>query len=171
MFELIYLLFAAILLFVTWLTGRTAERRHYRRLEAGERALSGMLVNDLKTFPGREPELPGATLVLGQVVIATDYFKRFMAGFRYFFGGEVRSYQSVMIRARREALLRMMRSAWEQGYDAVGNIRYESADIGGEASGRGVAMVEVLAYGTAYRTGRLDSPGGAVQSPASINAE
>ncbi|MFT6733724.1 MAG: hypothetical protein ACJAS9_001914 [Polaribacter sp.] len=36
-----------------------------------------------------------------------DYFKRFLAGLRNIFGGRVVTYESLVDRARREAILRM----------------------------------------------------------------
>jgi uncharacterized protein YbjQ (UPF0145 family) len=86
------------------------------------------------------------------VVIATDYMKSFLARVRNIFGGEVRSYTKLMIRARREAVVRLKHQAVELGYNALCNVRLETADIGGTASGRGVSMAAVLAWGTAYRT-------------------
>ena len=85
-----------------------------------------------------------ATLVLGQAVIASDYLKRFLARLRNIFGGEMRSYETLLTRARREAILRMLDRARTMGYDAVCNVRINTATIG-----RG--MVEALASGTAYR--------------------
>ena len=40
-------------------------------------------------------------------MVSVDYFKRFLAGLRMIFGGRVSSYESLLDRARREALLRM----------------------------------------------------------------
>ncbi len=152
----IFTLFTTLLLLaVGWIAGRTAERRHLRSLDRRERQLAGVVCTDLKSFPGRSPELSGATLVLGATVIASDYMKSFLASFRLIFGGEVRSFQSLVTRGRREALARMLTSAYTQGYDAVCNVRFETSDVGAMSGATG-AMVEVIAYGTAYR---LCSPG------------
>jgi len=111
--------------------------------------LSHMLVSDLKSFPrGRDPS-KGAEIVVGEVVIATDYLKSFYANFRKILGGELRSFYSLMTRARREAILRMMEKARNEGYNAVGNLRIEFADIGGIIA-RGTITVAVIASGTAY---------------------
>ena len=139
------------LLLLAWFTGRYAERRHYRSLKNREREMADMLVTDLKTFPGGADPSRGGELVQGQAVIATDYLKTFLASLRNIFGGEVKSYESLLQRARREAILRMMAQARGRGYNAVCNIRLTMSDIGGMAGAKGAAMVEVLAWGTAYK--------------------
>ena len=148
--SLIYTLIPVFLLAVGWIAGRTAERRHVRSLDRRERQLAGVVCTDLKSFPGRSPDLPGGKLVLGATVIASDYMKSFLAGIRLVFGGEVKSFQTMVTRGRREALVRMLTSAYTQGYDAVCNVRFETSDVGA-MSGTTGAMVEVIAYGTAYR--------------------
>jgi uncharacterized protein YbjQ (UPF0145 family) len=139
------------LLLLAWFTGRYAERRHYRSLKNREQEMADMLVTDLKTFPGDVDASRGGELVQGQAVIATDYLKSFLAGLRNIFGGEVKSYETLLQRARREAILRMMAQARGRGYNAVCNIRLTMSDIGGMAGAKGAAMVEVLAWGTAYK--------------------
>ncbi len=57
---------------------------------------------------------------MGSVVIATDYFKVFAAGLRNLFGGEMKTYRTLMGRARREAIVRMLEQAQELGGDAGG---------------------------------------------------
>ena len=85
-----------------------------------------------------------AELVTGNVVIAGDYFKQIMAQLASFFGMRIAVAESMMDRARREALLRMKAQA--AGADAILNVRFESMKIGERNK---VAGVEVLAFGTA----------------------
>ncbi len=89
-------------------------------------------------------------MIVGEAVIATDYLKSFLAKLRNIFGGRVGSYQSLMVRARREALLRIVEEAKRQGYNAVCNVRMQTADVGGNSTMRRVAMVAILASATAY---------------------
>jgi len=148
--NLIGLIIPVVLIFVGLFAGRAAERKHYRNLALREQALANMLVTDIKTFPGGYDPSKGAALVQGEAVIATDYLKSFLAGLRNIFGGELKSYETLMVRARREAILRMMESAQRMGYNAVCNLRMGTADIGGMTGKRGAAMVEAFASGTAY---------------------
>jgi len=139
------------LILIGWGSGRLAERRHFRRLERRERALAHLLITDIRTFtPAAAPERH-ATLVTAEVIIATDYFKSFLAGLRKILGGELRTYQTLISRARREALVRLQVQAREKGYTALCNLRLNTADIGGTTGrNRGAVMVGVLASATAY---------------------
>ncbi len=130
--------------------GATTERRHLSSLKRREEALADMLVTDLKRFPGGADASAGVLMVSGEAAIATDYFKTFLAGLRKMVGGELRSYQSLMLRARREAVLRMLEEAHGQGYDAVCNVRLNTSNISGISRKR-PPVVEMLATGTAYR--------------------
>ena len=113
-----------VLLMLGFTIGRTRERRHFADLEHREATNSKFLVTNLKTVPpGMQPQT--ATLVLGATVIASDYLKTFLSGFRMIFGGEMKSYSSMIERARREARLRMIESARAAGAMAVINIRFE----------------------------------------------
>jgi uncharacterized protein YbjQ (UPF0145 family) len=89
-------------------------------------------------------------MIVGESVIATDYLKTFLAGLRKIFGGELRSYQSLLVRARREALQRVVEEARRSGYNAICNVRLDGADVGGNSKRRRVAMVCILASATAY---------------------
>lgn len=139
-----------LLILLAWFTGRAAERNHIKRLNRRENQLADMLVTDIKSFPPSAEPHKHAELVVGQVVIATDYLKSFLANLKKILGGNLKSYESLMNRARREAILRMLEEAHQNGYDAVCNLRLEFSDIGGMSSSRGAVMVEVFAFGTAY---------------------
>lgn len=130
--------------------GRATERMHFRNLDRREQQVADMLVTQLKSFPDRVAGDPPPTLLVGEVVIATDYLKSFLAKLRNIFGGEVRSYQSLLTRARREAMLRIQEQARGTGYNAVCNVRIQTADIGGSTTKRKVAMAAILASATAY---------------------
>lgn len=129
--------------------GKLAEKKHFRRLNEREAALGDIVRCNLKTLP-RGWALGETFLVMGSAVIATDYFKTFAAGLRGIFGGEIRGYRTLMNRARREAMVRMLEQA--KGWDAniVWNIRFETVTIQGKRKPGGV---EVLAYGTAVKRG------------------
>ena len=137
------------LLLLGYLAGSWAERRHYRSINRREKALLQLpVVTAEGSFP---PErIADATLVTGSVVVSIDYFKRLLAILRNIFGGRVKSYESLVDRARREAILRMKESANEQGAKMVVNLRLETAMIGKNANKKKqVGSVEAIAYGTA----------------------
>jgi uncharacterized protein YbjQ (UPF0145 family) len=139
----------AALLTFGFTIGSWVERAHFRRLAIREQALRDILVTDLKTVP-RDCDVKAFGLVTGEVVIASDYFKTFAASLRKLIGGELHAFESLMERARREALLRMVESAKGMGANAVANVRFETSNIGSMRRKRAAAMVEMYAYGTAY---------------------
>ena len=139
------------LLLLALITGSTVERRHFRSLNKREDELSGMHVTNFKRPTGAIDTSRNAEVVIGQTVTATDYLKSFLAGIRKIFGGELRSYETLMERSQREATLRMLEEARDKGYNAVCNVRLQFADIGSLAGNKGMVTVEVFAFGTAYR--------------------
>ena len=93
-------------------------------------------------------EFSNAEWSAGSVVVSIDYFKRFVAALRNIVGGSVGSYETLVDRARREAVLRLKESA--KGANIVVNVRVETSSIGASADRRSsVGSVEALAYGTA----------------------
>lgn len=138
------------LLVVGYITGRIAELRHYRSIRDREDTLRGVAAIATKVLP---PDFRGDTrLVTGSVVVSVDYFKRFVARLRNLFGGRVTTYETLLDRARREAILRMKAKANAQGATMVFNVKLETASI---SKGRRdtIGSVEVLAYGTALVPG------------------
>jgi uncharacterized protein YbjQ (UPF0145 family) len=140
-----------ILILLGLFVGRTAERRHIRNLDERESKLGDFLVSQTKDFANAVPGGRPPAFVAGEVVIASDYLKTFLSGLRRIFGGELRSYQTLLTRARREALLRVIESAKSQGYNAICNVRYDSADIGGNAKAKRIPMAAAIASATAYQ--------------------
>ena len=156
--ELFFQLTPLWLLLIAWCTGSAVERNHFRRLALRESQISGTLVTDLRSFPFAAIQPKPPKIVVAEVVIATDYLKSFLASLRKIVGGELRSYLKLVERARREAILRVVEEAKQQGYTAVCNIRLESSDIAGTANRKGVAMVSLIASGTAYHAEPAGSP-------------
>ncbi len=127
--------------------GRVAEQRHYKSIIEREIDLNRIPAIALRLPP---PSLvPQRTqLVTGSVVISIDYFKRVAAGLRSLVGGRMRSYETLLDRARREAVLRMKQQADGLGAKMIFNIKLETASIS-KGSKNKIGSVEVLAYGTA----------------------
>lgn len=140
-----------VLLITGYIFGTIAERRHFARLNLRESGNGTFLVSQIKSFPRHDPGSTPPQIVLAETVVASDYFKTFLAGLRRLFGGEVRSFHSLLERARRETTQRLVEQARELGYNAICNLRLETADVGGStASRKRAAMVAVLGSATAY---------------------
>lgn len=127
--------------------GRYAEVNHYKSIISREKAL-----NRIPAIASKIPPVDGeykSQLVSGSVVVSVDYFKRFIAGLRNLLGGKVTSYESLLDRARREAILRMKEDAANAGAAYVFNIKLETSRISQGGQRNSLGSVEVLAYGTA----------------------
>ena len=143
------------LLFLGIFVGGAVERKHLKSLDRREEALRDMLVTDLKSFAMEVDEAVVPAMVIGEAVISTDYLKTLLSKLRKLIGGEMRSYETLSRRARREAVLRVMEDAQAQGYDAVCNLRLESAAMGDPMQSKNaIVAVGVLASATAYRMNR-----------------
>jgi len=155
---LLYIVLPAGLLVLWWAIGRATERRHLQSLAAREAALGDFPVFSLKTPVGcvADPTHP-PMVVTGEAVIASDGFKTWVFSLRNLVGGESRTFTRLFDRARREAVLRMVEEAKAAGYNAICNVRFDSADIGGnatEASKRNhMNMAACQVAGTAYVRG------------------
>jgi uncharacterized protein YbjQ (UPF0145 family) len=146
MFDLVVLL---TLLLLGYGFGRYAEKKHYRSIIKREKILRNLPVIASK-FPPMYRTPPTTTLVSGSIVISVDYFKRFVATLRNIIGGRVTSYESLLDRARREAILRMKEQAKSQGGSMIFNVKIETSSI---SKGRKdtIGSIEVLVYGTALK--------------------
>ncbi|MGS2723570.1 YbjQ family protein [Porticoccus sp. GXU_MW_L64] len=135
------------LLFLGYFFGRMAERRHFKSIIQRERQYADTLTFSAKTPPA-DMDVANAQLVSGNVVVSVDYFKQVMAGLRALLGGRVSAYETLVERARREALLRMKEQARQLGAEMIFNVRLETASIS-KGEQQQVGSVEVFAYGTA----------------------
>ena len=142
-----------ILLSLGFAFGRYAERRHFMSIIKREEETLHCPVVTLDSYPDMQDKTE-STLVSGSVVVSIDYFKRFLAGLRNIFGGRMSAYESLLDRARREAILRMKEAALAKGAVAVISTRVETSSISKNAARGSIGSVEVLAYGTALIAGR-----------------
>jgi len=142
------------LLLLAYAVGSAVEGRHYRSLRARELRSRSFPVLTLRAPPA-DWRIEGIELVSGSVVVSLDYFKRFLAGLRLLVGGRIASYETLLDRARREAVLRVKEDAFARGCHAVINLRLETARLNRTlGSEGGTAGVEIVAYGTALKLAR-----------------
>ncbi|MCB2145411.1 MAG: YbjQ family protein [Deltaproteobacteria bacterium] len=127
--------------------GTWAEKRHYHSIAEREKTTINLPAVTLKSVDIPEHKIRSAQLVHGSAVISVDYFKRILASLRNIFGGNVKSYESLLDRARREALLRMKEMAGDA--TVIVNVRIETAAIGKQSGRKNVGCLEAMAYGTA----------------------
>ena len=148
-----------VLLVVGYAVGRALEAKHFRSLGERERRNAQLPIIGLRE-PIGDPVIGRAGMVMGSAVISIDYFKRFLSALRGIFGGPVRAYESLLDRARREAVQRMIAAA--PGATQIINVRIETSAING--SDHAVGTVEALAWGTAiYPPGETVARSGPTQ--------
>ena len=158
-----------VLLALGYIFGQSREKSHYRSIIKRESQFRSIPVIASKILPDEFLHCQ-TQLVTGNVVISVDYFKKFVAGLRSIVGGRIASYESLIDRARREAVLRMKQEARKLNADYVFNIKMETSSI---SKGRedSIGSVEVLAYGTAVVIEKENTPASepAKEDAAGIN--
>ena len=143
--DLIELVLPWLLIILAMFTGTLLEKAHFRRIHQRERNFHALPTLNTRKIP-EGTLVAESSLVMGGVVISIDYFKRFLASLRNIFGGEVKSYGSLLDRGRREAILRMKEQC--AGADLIINLRIETSSIS-QGGQKQLGSVEVLAFGTA----------------------
>lgn len=139
-----------LLVIAIWFGGRT-ERKHIKRLDEAEANLRRTMQITNSKHIADPDSVEESVMVCGQVVIATDYFKTFATSLRNFVGGEMKSAGKLMMRARREALLRAAEEAQARGATELHNVRFCFSRINQMSGKRGAMQAELMAYGTAVR--------------------
>lgn len=132
----------AILFSVGFGFGRYNERKHFRYLDEQEQRLAYIRMSNSRFAVS---EYSGQ-MISSNVVISHDYFKYAIANVQNMLGGRLISYESVVERARREAIVRLKLEAEKIGATQIMGIRLSTTELGMQGG-----MVEVFAYGTAIQ--------------------
>lgn len=133
-----------VLFVVGWFFGSRYERQHLTQLGHAEQALGHIVVSSERFYQPTLVAQSQGELVLGSVVIAQDYFKMIIARLLSLFGKNLTTYETLLDRARREAIVRMRAEAKAKGYNHIYGLRLEVTNVNQLGS-----MVEAIAYGTA----------------------
>lgn len=130
-----------VLVAIGWYFGTRAERGHLKSLIIDEQKYQHIQVSSERFY---EPKgVNESILVVGSVVIAQDKFKQAVAAILSLFGKNLTVYETLLNRARREAVLRAKRQANDAGCHALYGLRFEMTEVQGG--------VEILAYGVAVK--------------------
>lgn len=138
-------IFAALVV-IGYVVGRILEARHYRSIREREQTYGDIMMFASRFPPTLNPMRQD--LVAGSVVVSADYFKVLVARLQGIVGGRLKTYESLLDRARREAILRMKEDARGRGARMIVNVKFQTFSIPGRKPGSLVG-VEMLAYGTA----------------------
>lgn len=138
-----------VLMIVGYTAGTATERKHLASLLTREQGLRHM-----PAFPGDyravlEPDdrIASAQMVTGEVCLTDDFFREFCGNLKNFFGGNLRTHEVLLERARREAILRLKERA--QGADLIANLRLETSMLNEDTGKKATTALQVIAYGTA----------------------
>ena len=142
------LIIVIVLIGLGYVVGSIAEKKHYRSIISREAQWLHIPTVSVKNMIEDDVDIIDARMVQGSVVISIDHFKRILASLRNIFGGRVTAYESLIDRARREAILRMKEKS--PNADIVLNTRIETSTIGRSTNSRkSIGSIEAMAYGTA----------------------
>ncbi len=142
--------FFILLVFIGFMSGTIAENNHYKSIKKREAAFINIPVVNSGDFIDETREIENIYFISGSCVVALDYFKMVFAAIKQIFGGRIQSYETLIDRGRREAILRLKEKAMKKNVDIIINLRIETSSIGQNAGQkRGIGSVEVFAYATA----------------------
>lgn len=146
---LIYLIIFGGLLVLGFVIGRRTETKHYASIREREEKYRNIMIVQSKIPPDVGP--CDTVFVSGAVVIGQDYFKAQFARIKKIFGGRITPYESLLERARREAVLRLKEEAARQNAQYVCNLKFGTSDIMSFQKQQATDGVEVIVTGTAIR--------------------
>ncbi|HFX6388632.1 YbjQ family protein [Acinetobacter baumannii] len=136
------LVFFLILFSIGWAFGRHIERKHLNELLEKEQQFAHIRI-DTNRFATSDQL---GHFISSNVVISHDYFKYVLASIKNILGGRLTSYESIVERARREAIVRLKQQAQSVGANHIMGVRLSTTELGMQGG-----MVEVFAYGTAVK--------------------
>ena len=140
--NIIDIVIAALAILLGLIFGTKREKAHYKDIIKREAELRALPVLSKRIVD--QQDYREAKLVLGNIVIANDRFKETVATLKSFFGGRLTSYESLLDRARREAILRVKEEAYRWGAREIVDLRVEASSLDRQG-------VEIFASGTALK--------------------
>lgn len=144
MIDLIILLVLVWCGLVFW---KLNEKKHYKSIIKKEKIYKDINIISDKDLQSIITVQKNQELLSAGTVVAIDYFKKLMAWFVNFFWGRMKSYESLVDRARREAILRLKEKATDRWYNTLVNVRIETSSISKWVKWN-IWSVEALAYAT-----------------------
>jgi len=144
-----FLIFIIIILLGLYFWKR-AEKKHYASITEREEKYKNLVVlsdKDLKRAKNQQSEW---ILLVEGTVVSIDAFKKLMASFVNLFWGRMKAYESLVDRARREAVLKVKERASRSGCNVIANLRLETSSIN-KSTKKQVWSIEAIAYATGIK--------------------
>ena len=139
----------------SWIFGNWHQGRIIDQLAHDEKALNdagaGHPLNNLSK-PSQPTDVESSLLVMSSITVGPSWWQMILGGWKNFFGGEIKSFDKMLLYGRRKVLHDMRVQALQQGFDEIINVRVETSMVT-KASGRDdrTAGYEFIAYGTAIK--------------------
>lgn len=142
------LLILIILLAIGYGFWRYFEKRHFKEITKNESLLKDIII--LSDWDLKNIEAEGWELLMWNIVVSVDYFKKFIAWLINFFWWRITTYETLLDRARRDSIVQVKRQAKEKWYNSLVNLRLETSSISRWAKNQ-IWSIEMFAYATACR--------------------
>ena len=152
---LLAFIFGVLPTFGSWVFGNWHQGRIIDQLAHDEKALNdagaGHPLNNLSK-PSQPTDVESSVLVMSSITVGPSWWQMILGGWKNFFGGEIKSFDKMLLYGRRRVLHDMRLQALQQGFDEVINVRVETSMVT-KSSGRDdrTAGYEFIAYGTAIK--------------------
>lgn len=141
-------LLAIVILAFCYFSGSITEKNHYKSIRNRELSLFKQPYVSFAKKIGANKQVKNSFLVSASVVLGCDHFKAFIADLKSIFGGNVSTYESVLDRGRREAILRIRERARNNRANVVLNVKVDTVMLDPLGTSKH-PKVCVTAYGTA----------------------
>lgn len=148
------IVYFVVVIGIAFLFGRRNEKAHLKSLDERETKTLKMAVipgiEGLEKLPIKQTEL-----AMGNVALGDNYFTNFLSTMKGLIGGRISSYEVLIDRARREAILRMKESV--PNADMIVNLKIDTSVLDDKNKGKSsITSVQVLASGTAIYLDKVE---------------
>ncbi len=148
--DLIGIVLLIVMVSIALAVGPGRRRLHAAALARREQALAHILITNSRRFSRAVPHPDIAPQLLNvELVWGVDRFQALVASIVLLFGGELNNVSAVILKVRREAIVRLKEQARRRGYNALTNLRIDPADIGTDPQ-RANLTIALVASATAY---------------------
>ena len=150
-----FIIFTVLPTLGSWFFGNLYQARIIDQLANEEKALNdsgaGHPINNLSK-PTQTTDIESSTLVMTGITVGPSWWQMIAGGWKNFFGGEIKSFDKMLLYGRHKVLHDMRVQALQQGFDEIINVRVETSMITKKSkSDDRTAGYEFVAYGTAIR--------------------
>ena len=87
------------------------------------------ILSTILSKPSQTTDVESSLLVMSSVTVGPSWWQMILGGWKNFFGGEIKSFDKMLLYGRRKVLHDMRVQALQQGFDEVINVRVETSMI------------------------------------------